>query len=190
MDIDYAPIPASLTIAVCDTGKQRSLTNPAYNERRAQCEAACLTNLGVDKLRDATLEQLESSRASMEDVIYRRARHIITENERCRDFADALRDQDLSRIGLLMKGSHESLRDDYEVSCAELDAMAESAWAAIGCVGARMTGAGFGGACVALVRTELLADFIADTAMSFKRRTDLGGNFMACAAVDGARTLL
>ncbi len=189
LDIEYAPIPGELTIALCDTGKQRELSASAYNERRSQCEAACKI-LRVKALRDATLEDLESHKSSMDDTIYRRARHIITENSRCQLFARALSKNDLHGVGRLMRESHESLRDDYEVSCGELDAMAESAWAAEGCVGARMTGAGFGGACVALVKADRIADFIVETAMKYKKETGLGGNFMACRAEDGARTLL
>lgn len=189
LDIEYAPIPRELTIALCDTGKQRELSTSAYNERRAQCEAACRA-LGVHELRDATIEGLESCKKLMDDTIYRRARHVITENTRCQLFACALSKNDLHGVGNLMRESHESLRDDYQVSCGELDAMAESAWAAEGCVGARMTGAGFGGACVALVQADLIADFIVQTAMKYKNRTGLGGNFMACRAEDGARTLL
>jgi galactokinase len=188
LDIQYTPIPSSLTIALCDTGKQRELSSSSYNERRAQCEAAC-KELGVRALRDATIEQLEDRKASMDDTIYRRARHIITENNRCQLFAKALEKSDLHGVGKLMRESHESLRDDYEVSCDELDVMAESAWTAEGCVGARMTGAGFGGACVALVKSELIADFMVQTALEYKKRTGLGGNFMACRAEEGARTL-
>lgn len=188
LEIEYAPIPKELVIVLCDTGKPRALTDSAYNERRSQCEQACEA-LGVKSLRDATLEMLDSRKSSLSDVIYRRAKHVITENRRCLEFVKALKDDHLDEIGALMRASHESLRYDYEVSSPELDAMAEAAWNADGCVGARMTGAGFGGACVALVRTEKVPDFIAETAMAYKRATDLGGNFLACEAADGARVL-
>jgi galactokinase len=188
LEIQYAHIPGGLTIALCDTGKARELTASAYNERRSQCEAAC-TALGVKALRDAGLEELEDHRGSMDDVIYRRARHVITENKRCESFVVALDQKNNAEIGRLMRLSHESLRDDYEVSCAELDTMAECAWNAMGCVGARMTGAGFGGACVALVQSDLIADFIAETALSYNRKTNMGGNFLVCEAAEGARTL-
>lgn len=186
LEITYARIPTELRIVLCDTGKQRELTDSAYNERRRQCEEAA-KELGVKSLRDADCELLESRRASLSDLIYRRAKHVITENERCQEFVQALSGNDLARIGELMKASHLSLRDDYEVSCPELDTMAESAWASDGCVGARMTGAGFGGACVALVEADKLSDFVVETAMKYKKSSGLGGNFIACLAADGAR---
>jgi galactokinase len=113
----------------------------------------------------------------------------VSENNRCLRFRSALEDQALTQIGSLMRSSHESLRDDYEVSCPELDAMAESAWAAPGCVGARMTGAGFGGACVALVQTEAVDRFVAETLKAYDAATGLGGEAMACAVAEGARVL-
>ena len=188
LDIEYAKIPKELTIVLCDTGKPRALTESAYNERRSQCEKAAKA-LGVRALRDATLHTLETHKSALDDVTYRRAKHVITENKRCLDFVGALDERQLEKIGELMRASHESLKNDYEVSSPELDAMAEAAWAAEGCVGARMTGAGFGGACVALVKQAQVADFIAGTAMGYKRATGLGGNFLPCLAVDGARIL-
>jgi len=188
LDVRYATVPSDLTIALCDTGKPRQLADSAYNDRRAECQVACAA-LGVHSLREATPTSVEDRKDSMDEPIYRRARHVVTENERCKSFYEALGHKDFARIGDLMRQSHESLRDDYEVSCPELDAMAESAWEAEGCVGARMTGAGFGGACVALVRASLIADFITQTAIQYKKKTGLGGNFMACRAEDGARTL-
>src|SRR5882724_3639865 len=131
-----------------DTKKPRALTASAYNERRSQCESAA-SAMGVALLRDADLAMLQSCKSSMEEVVYRRAKHVITENNRCQEFRGVLGRDDRNGIFALMKGSHDSLRDDYEVSCPELDAMAESAWFSPGVVGARMTGGGFGGACVA-----------------------------------------
>jgi galactokinase len=186
LNIEYAPIPEDLTIVLCDTGKPRALTDSAYNERRTQCERAAEA-LRVKSLRDATLPALDSAKSNMDELIYRRAKHVLTENARCLAFVTALDQGDKQKIGELMRGSHESLRDDYEVSSPELDAMAEAAWAADGCVGARMTGAGFGGACVALVEAAKVADFVTETAMTYKRRTDRGGNFIACRAASGAR---
>ena len=125
----------------------------------------------------------------MSDVVFRRARHVISENARCVAFKAALGAGDFAQIGSLMRESHQSLRFDYEVSCDELDSMAESAWAAPGCVGARMTGAGFGGACVALVKTDQLAEFIESTLTIYKLASGLDGEAMDCRIVDGARLL-
>jgi galactokinase len=186
LEIRYAPIPDQLSIVLCDTGKPRALTDSAYNERRSQCEEASRI-LGVPMLRDATLEMLERAKEQMPDVIYRRARHVITENARCLEFADALERADFAELGRLMRQSHESLRDDYEVSCRELDAMAEAAWSSPGCVGARMTGAGFGGACVALARKESIDKFCESLLAGYSAATGLAGEATACRAADGAR---
>jgi galactokinase len=188
LEIEYASLPPGLTIVLLDTGKPRALTDSAYNERRTQCEHAARL-LGVDALRDASLEHLEATSDRMPDVIYRRARHVISENDRCRDFVAALEEGDRTSVGDLMRASHESLRYDYEVSSPELDAMAECAWDSPGVVGARMTGAGFGGACVALVDSESLEDFIQKVSFDYATRTGLEGQFLTCKAVNGARVL-
>lgn len=187
--IDYAPIPSGLDIVVCDTNRARSLAASSYNERRRQCQEAAL-ELGVSSLRDATLESLHGTYPDGGGVKERRARHVITENERCAQFAKALSEKDTGSLGRLMKESHLSLKDDYEVSCQELDWMAESAWASPGCVGARMTGAGFGGACVALVESDQVQEFVTETG---RRYLDLARglepNFLLCRASEGAGTL-
>jgi galactokinase len=186
LEIEYATVPESLTVVLCDTKKPRALEDSAYNERRSQCEEASRI-LGVKALRDARLDELERCKGEMSEVVYRRARHVITENDRCVRFREALESGERELIGQLMRQSHVSLRDDYEVSCRELDAMAEAAWRAPGCVGARMTGAGFGGACVALVAQELVDEFVAETLREYDAATGLGGEAMACAIAEGAR---
>lgn len=188
LEIEYAPIPEQLVIVICDTGKPRALTDSAYNERRAQCESACVS-LGVGQLREATMADLDAQNGKMDPLIYKRARHVITENDRCQHFKVALERGDLAAIGELMKASHESLRDDYEVSSAELDAMAESAWNSPGCIGARMTGAGFGGACVALVDRERLEQFGNSVRVAYTAKTAIEGQYLPCAAVDGAHAV-
>lgn len=186
LEIAYAQVPQDLLIVLCDTKKPRALTDSAYNERRSQCEEAARI-LGVKALRDATVDQLESKRTEMPDVVYRRARHVVTEDQRSQAFRVALQNSDYDQIGELMRASHESLRDDYEVSCRELDLMAEAAWQAPGCVGARMTGAGFGGACVALVRKEKFAEFEAYVTKTYRQTSGIEGALLATRPVDGAR---
>ena len=186
--IEYAPVPQELTVVLCDTKKERALTSSAYNERRSQCEMAA-QYLGVKMLRDADMTMLDSMKAHIPEVVYRRAKHVITENARCIAFKDALAGCDFDLIGALMRESHQSLRYDYEVSCEELDSMAASAWAAPGCVGARMTGAGFGGACVALVQTDRLPEFVKSTLDIYRLASGIDGEAMACRIVDGARLL-
>jgi len=188
MRVEYAPIPEDLSIVLCDTKKERALTSSAYNERRGQCEEAAII-LGVKDLRDADLAVLQEKKGQMPEVVYRRARHVISENERTLAFKSALNEANYSALGNLMKESHESLRDDYEVSCRELDLMADAAWQSPGCVGARMTGAGFGGACVALVRTANLSEFIRTLLLQYDRSAGLPGEATACKAVDGAHLL-
>lgn len=185
LEIDYAPIPSGLVVALLDTKKSRELADSAYNERRAQCEEACRV-LGVPKLRDADMERLLEAKSRTSEVVFRRARHVITENDRCRQFIEAAGRGEVAALGDLLRGSHASLRDDFEVSCFELDAMSDAANAAPGCIGARMTGAGFGGACVALVREAEFDAFSAQTSSAYAAATGREGEILACRVVDGA----
>lgn len=185
LDLQYVA-PENLTIVVCGTGRPRGLSDSAYNQRRAECDAAARV-LDVPCLRDVTLEDLQSSRARMDDVLYRRAHHVVTENQRCVDFSIALRAGEVDEMFRLMRQSHESLRHDYEVSCPELDAMAAAAWAAPGCIGARMTGAGFGGSCVALVEAGRAVEFCADAEERYRNQMPgLQPEFLVCQADNGA----
>lgn len=186
--IEYVPVPSGLTVVLCDTKKERDLATSAYNERRMQCESAA-KSLGVPVLRDADLQQLERAKSFLGDIVYRRAKHVISENIRCIAFKDALTSGDLDLIRVLMRESHQSLRYNFEVSCDELDSMAQSAWAAPGCVGARMMGGGFGGACIALVKTELLDAFAESTLHIYKLATGIDGEVMPCKIVNGARLI-
>jgi galactokinase len=188
LEIEYAKVPDKLSVVICDTKKPRALTTSAYNERRSQCEQAC-RDLGVKALRDADMNMLEAARQKMDPVVYKRARHVITEDSRCVMFKEALEDDDQKNIGVLMRGSHESLRDDYEVSSFELDQMAAAAWDAPGCVGARMTGAGFGGACVALVTTADLTAFTEHVQAQYRDTAGLQGEITPCKLSDGAHAV-
>jgi galactokinase len=188
LDIVYAHIPNDLAIVLCDTKTPRALTTSAYNERRSQCEEAANV-LGVKALRDASMQLLESRKSLMTEVVYRRARHVVSENERCRLFVGALEDNDTELMGKLMRASHESLRDDYEVSSRELNIMAEASWNQPECIGARMTGAGFGGACVALVERARVADFVISVNLDYEKSSGRRGEVMSCLPVEGARIL-
>jgi galactokinase len=185
LEVKFAPIPQDFRIVVCDTGMSRELTGSAYNERRMQCEEAARV-LGVSKLRDADLPNLEKSRQKMSEIAFKRARHVISENKRCQDMFDALKSDDRRAISKLMREGHESLRADFEVSTKELDAMAQAAWNAPGCVGARMTGAGFGGACVAIVEASQEERFIENVAADFLRVTRRESACFSCNAAQGA----
>ena len=183
LEIQYAPLPSQLSLVICDTGKPRALTESAYNERRTTCEQAA-QSLGLPSLREATLQQVES----LTDPVQRkRARHVVTENVRCIDFHNALQSQDLAQIGFLMAQSHASLKNDYEVSCVELDVMVESANNSPGCIGTRMTGAGFGGCCIALVKNSELEHFMEQCEQNFKERVQTSRpTILACQASKGA----
>lgn len=151
------PLPSDVTIAVMDTGTRRRLVDVAYAERRATCERAA-AELGLDSLRDATLGDL--SRLSPNDHVgYQRAAHVITENERTLAAVQAMEDGDAALFGSLMNRSHDSLRDQFEVSSPALDQMVEAARGAPGCLGARMTGGGFAGCAVALVQADMAEQF-------------------------------
>jgi galactokinase len=176
------PLPKGYRIVVLDTGKRRSLAESAYNEREARC-AAVARACGVQTLRDAGLDQL--TRVGIDEVAVRRARHVITENERTLAAAKAMRSGDVASFGELMNASHESLRDDFEVSCGELDTMVAIARGQPSCIGARMTGAGFGGCAVALVSAQDEA-FEQCVAAEYQRSTGIATKVFACFPSDGA----
>lgn len=186
LEIEPVPLPEGLAIVVADTGTRRELANSRYNERR-QDSAKAAEALGVRALRHTTLAELEDAADLMSDVAYRRARHVISEIGRCRKFSSALQALDLPEIGGLMRQSHASLRDDYEASTPELDAMADACNHAPGCVGARMTGAGWGGACVALVHRAQMEEFVREASEEYRAASGRQGSFLACEAADGAR---
>lgn len=188
LDIQYSPIPSNLAIVLCDTKVPRALSDSAYNQRRRECEEAAQA-MGVKALRDATMVMLAESEAGMSPIAYQRAKHVITENDRCLAFRDALASNDAQVIGALMRASHESLRDDYEVSCRELDIMAEIAWKLPGTVGCRMTGAGFGGACVALVLQNQLEQWNVELLDEYESRSGIRGEVVSCLASQGASAM-
>ncbi len=151
----YYPVPEGLALVVADSLVRRSLASSEYNIRRAQCEEAvrrlAVALPGIKALRDVTLEDLERHAALLPPVILKRARHVVSENARVHAFTQALQRGALDEAGALLRESHRSLRDDYEVSAPELDTLVEAANAVPGCYGARLTGAGFGGCTIALV---------------------------------------
>ncbi|MCC6231332.1 MAG: galactokinase [Verrucomicrobiales bacterium] len=159
----HIPLPESLRLVICNSGVTHELASSEYNKRREQCEAG-VTQLrttlpGIRALRDVTPEQLQHLGARLDPVVLQRCRHVITENARVESFAQALAQHDLAAVGRLMEESHHSLRNDYEVSCNELDALVQFAQAAPGCVGARMTGGGFGGSTINLVQEQHVEAF-------------------------------
>jgi galactokinase len=164
LEFDYYPLnldKAGLAILVHDTRVPRKLAASEYNRRRQESNQALeiLRQKGVRSYKEATVSLLESSRALIGPVPYKRARHVITENDRVRRAVEALQKDDFSRLGALLFHSHESLRDDYEVSCPELDLLYEVGKDFSGCLGARLVGAGFGGSGIALVEKRAEVEF-------------------------------
>lgn len=172
-------------VLVANTNVKHELTGGEYAQRRAQCEAAA-ERLGVPALRDATLEMLEEARGRLADVEYRRARHVIGENDRTVAAAGAIGRSDWDEVGGLMYESHASLRDDYEVSCKELDVMVELARATDGVIGSRMTGGGFGGCTVSLVRRTAVQAVTEALAKCYHRETGIEPSIFATRPAQGA----
>ena len=178
-------LPDDVGVVVLDTATRRGLVDSEYNERRARSESAA-RQLGVKALRDVDERMFAERAATLDDVTRRRARHVVTENARVLAAADALAADDARRVGELMNESHRSLRDDFEVSRPELDAMVEIARAQVGCFGARMTGAGFGGCAVALVTRASTERFAADVARRYEAEVGLTPAVYLCEAAEGA----
>jgi galactokinase len=147
------PVPGDVAIVVADSGVRRGLRDSEYNARRAECEAAA-RHFGVEVLRDVDIGTFRSRAGELPDPVRRRARHVVTENERTLAAVAAFESGDLTTVGRHMDASHASLRDDFEVSCPELDQLVEIARSVSGVYGARLTGAGFGGCIVALAHRE------------------------------------
>ncbi|NLD72972.1 MAG: galactokinase [Chloroflexi bacterium] len=184
--LEYRAIPMAQgpALVICDTKKRRGLVDSEYNRRRQECERGAEA-LGVRALRDVTPETLDARASELEPVTLKRCRHIVTENQRVLDAVAALEAGDLPALGELMNASHVSLRDDYEVTGPELDAMAEAAWGLDGVIGARMTGAGFGGCTVNLVEQEALDTFLARVPEAYRAATGLDPEIYVCRAVRG-----
>ena len=172
---------------IVNSNVKHALTDGGYAARRRQCEEAARV-LGVAALRDVSMEQLERARDRLDDVHYRRARHVVSEIARTVAAADALRRGDWPAVGGLMHASHASLRDDYHVSCEELDLLVELA-AEAGVIGSRMTGGGFGGCTISLVRREALDSVIGHIGEGYHRKTGREATAFMTRPVDGARIL-
>jgi galactokinase len=190
LEYKLVPLSEEAQIVVCDTMVKHELASSQYNQRRAECEAgvkhlaSSLPN--VTALRDVTLDQLGKYGRDLTNVIFRRCRHVITENARVLDAAKALEKGDLKAFGELMRASHRSLRDDYEVSSRELDFMVELTNDVEGVYGARMTGGGFGGCTVNLVAKDHVAEFQRRVASGYEGATKLKPDIFVCEPADPA----
>lgn len=184
-------IPEDVVFVVMDTGKRRGLVDSEYADRVAACrrvaEAARRLRPGISALRDVTEADLDVLRPSIDEKDYQRALHVVNENRRTLEAVERLRAGEAETFGDLMVASHESLRDLYEVSCEELDIAVSIALEHPECLGARMTGGGFGGCALALVRSAAAADFVDRTAASYSRRSGLSGAFFPVSPAAGVR---
>jgi len=185
LEYQHIPLPAGRVVVILDTSTRRGLVDSAYNERRAQCEAAARF-FGVPALRDVDLTAYQSRAAGLDEVTRRRARHVVSENGRVLQAVAALRRGDADAFGACLDASHASLRDDFEVSNQALDTIVAIARRQPGCYGARMTGAGFGGCAVALLRLESAAEFSAAVASQYRHQTGLTASIYISQPGDGA----
>ncbi len=189
LEYEHVPLPQGVAVVVLDTSTRRGLVGSAYNERREQCQAAARF-FGVKALREVSVERFEKERGKIEEqVVMRRARHIVSENERVLAAVQAMRCGDAARLGALFNQSHASLRDDFEVSSPALDQIVEAAQAQPACYGARMTGAGFGGCAVALVEREEAEGFGAAVLAAYRQKSGLEARVYVCQASAGAALL-
>jgi galactokinase len=191
LDYRAVPLPSDVRVVVMDTGVRRGLTASAYNERRSQCEGGVRLLQRrlphIRALRDVTSADLARYGSDLPPIVLRRCRHVVGENQRVLDGVVALERGDVGAFGAAMNASHVSLRDDYEVSCPELDMLTETAWLQPGCLGARMTGAGFGGCTVNLVRADAIDDFVGAVQAAYQARVGRVPAVLVCQAEDGAR---
>lgn len=194
LEFDLVPVPTNgYEWLITDSRVPRKLSRSAYNQRREECNAALAVlrdSRDLGTLSGATADQVESCVALRElPVAHKRARHVVSENERVRASCEALRKGDFERFGELMVTSHESLREDYEVSCAELDILVDAAMSVPGVLGSRMTGAGFGGCTVSLVTADAVPDFVRTVEESYRASTPYEARIIRCTTADGARCL-
>ena len=159
LDYQLVPLPQGVSMVVVNSMVPHKLVNSAYNERREQCEAGAKA-LGVKALRDVSVEMFSAREKELPELTARRCRHVVTEDQRVLDSVEALKKGDLQKFGLLMNASHQSMRDWFEITVPEIDILVEIQQQQAGCFGARMTGGGFGGCTVALVRDEAVQSHV------------------------------
>jgi len=194
--LDYELVPVRLKgvkLVIANTNKRRGLADSKYNERRAECEKAVVFISRKKKIKvlgDLSVEEFESLKdAISEENVLKRARHVVTEIKRTLDAVTALKAGNIERFGQLMNASHDSLRDDYEVTGVELDTLVEEARKIKGTLGSRMTGAGFGGCTVSLVKEDFLEEFKKKVGENYHKKTGLKADFYVAEIGDGARRI-
>lgn len=194
LSYEYAPIVLKgAKIVILNTNKKRGLGDSKYNERRSECEAALAalqTKLSIKSLGELTEEEFEANKELIGDPVkIKRAKHAVYENQRTIKAVKALKDNDLELFGKLMIASHDSLRDDYEVTGIELDTLVAEALKQQGVIGARMTGAGFGGCAVSIVKEEAVPAFIENVGKVYKEKIGYAADFYVVEIGDGPSVL-
>jgi galactokinase len=193
LEVELVRLPPNVQLIICNTMVKHDNATGEYNARRAECEEAvhlfAQVLPAIGSLRDITFAQLEQHRGRLPERIYKRCRHVITENDRVRLTARAFQIGDRAELARLMADSHRSLRHDYQVSCPELDLMVEIASRQHGVCGARMTGGGFGGCTVNLVAAADSLEFQRNVASEYQRRTGLRPDIFICEAAEGAESV-
>lgn len=184
LSIDPVPLPQGVKVVILDTSTRRGLVDSKYNERRSACEHAA-QHFNVAALRAVSQDQLERSQAVLGERVYRRAKHVVTENDRVLAAAKAMRANDAKQLGQLMNASHASLDRDFEVTNDALNMVVDIAQNTPGCLGARMTGAGFGGCAVALVADEAVEHFVAHVSDTYAEEMQLEPKIYVTSATDG-----
>ncbi len=193
LDYEYAPLDlGDYRFVVMNTNKVRRLADSKYNERRGQCEEALKilqdSGLKISALCQLTPEDWEKSKDAIKDeILLKRAKHCIYENQRVKDAVKVLNEKNLVALGELLDASHKSLKEDYEVTGIELDTLAETSQKQKGCLGARMTGAGFGGCAIALVHKDCIDDFITNVQKIYTETVGYNAGFFACESGDGVK---
>lgn len=183
---EYASIPDGMSLVIVNSNVKRTLVGSEYNTRREQCEAAA-KHFNKPALRDVTIEELESERNNLPQLIYQRAKHVITENDRTIQSLKALNQNDMASMSTLMAASHVSMKDDFEITTPELDTLVDIIANVLGDKGgARMTGGGFGGCAIALTPNHLVAQVEKAIADQYPQKTGLVADVYVCVATDGA----
>ncbi|MBP2701431.1 galactokinase [Photobacterium lucens] len=186
LETQAVSMPEDMAVVIINSNKKRGLVDSEYNTRRQQCEEAARI-FGVKALRDVTIEQFNAKAHELDELVAKRARHVITENDRTVEAATALRNHDMKRMAELMAQSHASMRDDFEITVFEVDTLVEIVKDVIGEQGGvRMTGGGFGGCIVALVPPTLVDDVKAAVEAKYQAATGLKESIYVCQAKDGA----
>ena len=190
-DLSFEPIPVpdGVVFVVLDTATRRSLTSSAYNVRRRTCEEAA-AELGVASLREIEVQDLDAAADALGEEAHRRVRHVVTENDRVLQAAEALRSGDVERLGTLMNESHESLRADFESSTRPLDSIVGIANSLPGCFGARVTGAGFGGCAVAAVDEVSEESFSTALVEEYDKRSGIRAQTFVCRPATGSSLIV